>query len=71
MMWTHAPGRSRLHRISNVLDDSVLHDLATNDVYWDKLAEITSLGSHDIADLSGTQDYPVVVRGVLVQPLGD
>ncbi|MCV7025518.1 endonuclease [Mycolicibacterium novocastrense] len=71
MMWTHAPGRSRLHRISNVLDDSVLHDLATNDVYWDKVAEITSLGSHDIADLSGTQDYPVVVRGVLVQPLGD
>jgi replicative DNA helicase len=58
-MWTHAPGRKRLHRIAKVFDDGNLHDLATNDVFWDKIVEITSIGMHDVYDgtVSGTHNF--------------
>ena len=49
-MWTHTPGRKRLHRIAKAFDDRELHDLATNDVFWDKIVEITSIGEHDVYD---------------------
>ena len=49
-MWTHSPGRARLHRISTVFDDHELHDLATNDVFWDRIVEIVGIGEHDVYD---------------------
>jgi replicative DNA helicase len=48
--WTHAPGRKRLHRIARVVDDQGLHDLATSDVFWDRIVEITSIGEQDVYD---------------------
>src|SRR6185295_17761308 len=58
-MWTHAPGRKRRHRIARVFDDCNLHDLTTNDVFWDKIVEITSIGEHDVYDgtVSGTHNF--------------
>jgi replicative DNA helicase len=58
-MWTHAPGRKRLHRIAKVFDDGNLHDLTTNDVFWDKIVEVTSIGKHDVYDgtVSGTHNF--------------
>ncbi len=58
-MWTHAPGRARLHRIAATFDDRELHDLATNDVLWDRIVEITSIGHHDVYDgtVSGTHNF--------------
>jgi replicative DNA helicase len=58
-MWTHAPGRVRLHRIARLLHDRELHDLTTNDVLWDKVVEITSIGEHDVYDgtVSGTHNF--------------
>ena len=58
-MWRHAPGRKRLHRAAVVLDDSELHDLAKNDVLWDRIVEITSLGEHDVYDgtVTGTHNF--------------
>jgi replicative DNA helicase len=52
-MWTHAPGRKRLHRIAK------MHDLATNDVLWDKIVEIESIGAQDVYDgtVSGTHNF--------------
>ncbi|KUI05297.1 hypothetical protein AU189_02640 [Mycolicibacterium acapulense] len=69
-MWTHAPGRSRLHRISHILDDQVMHDLATNDLYWDKVTSVVSLGIRGTPEFSETQRRPVVMQGVLLQPAG-
>ena len=66
-MWTHAPGRSRLHRISAILEDPALHDLTTNDVYWDKVVGIVSLGHREVCGLAEAQDLPVVVHGVVVR----
>ncbi len=58
-MWTHAPGRSRLHRIAATFDDRDLHDLATNDAFWDRIVEIKSIGEHDVYDgtVSGTHNF--------------
>ncbi len=57
--WTHAPGRARLHRIAATFGDGELHDLATNDVFWDKVVEITSIGEQDVYDgtVSGTHNF--------------
>ncbi|MDV3123434.1 replicative DNA helicase [Mycobacterium sp. 21AC1] len=60
------PGRDRLHRVASVLEDRELHDLATNDVFWDKVVEITSTGEHDVYD--GTVPGPsnFVAQGISV-----
>src|SRR5206468_9493056 len=49
----------RLHRIAKVFDDGNLHDLTTNDVFWDKIVEITSIGKHDVYDgsVNGTHNF--------------
>jgi replicative DNA helicase len=58
-MWRHSPSRSRLHRTAIVLDDGDIHALATTDVYWDAIVEITSLGDQDVYDgtVSGTHNF--------------
>jgi replicative DNA helicase len=58
-LWTRAPGRKRLHRIAQIFDDRVLHDLTTNDVFWDRIVEITSIGEQDVYDgtVSGTHNF--------------
>ena len=63
-MWKHAPSRSRLHRAAALLEDEAIHDLATNDVFWDQIVEITSMGEHDVYDgtVSGTHNF--VANGI-------
>lgn len=63
-MWKRAPSRSRLHRAAALLDDTELHDLATNDVFWDEIVEITSIGEHDVYDgtVPGTHNF--VAQGI-------
>lgn len=58
-MWKHAPSRSRLHRAASVLEDRDIHALATSDVYWDAIVEITSIGEHDVYDgtVDGTHNF--------------
>jgi replicative DNA helicase len=66
-MWTHAPGRHRLHRLSIALTDSVLHDLATSDLYWDHVVEIAKLGHREVCALSESEQCPVVSHGALIR----
>jgi replicative DNA helicase len=63
-MWKHAPSRARLHRAAALLDDVVIHDLATNDIFWDQIVEVTSIGEHDVYDgtVSGTHNF--VANGI-------
>jgi replicative DNA helicase len=58
-LWKHAPSRGRLHRAAALLEDRKIHALATNDVFWDQIAEITSLGEMDVYDgtVSGTHNF--------------
>ncbi|MGF0317988.1 replicative DNA helicase [Nocardia fluminea] len=63
-MWKRSPSRSRLARVAAVLDDADIEMLATNDVFWDKIVEITSLGEQDVYDgtVPGTHNF--VAQGI-------
>lgn len=65
-MWKHSPSRSRLARVAQILDDSDIEMLATNDVYWDRIVEVTSIGEQDVFDgtVPGTHNF--VADGVSV-----
>lgn len=63
-MWKSAPGRKRLHRAAALLKDAELHDLATNDVHWDSIVEVESIGMQDVYDgtVPGTNCF--VAQGI-------
>ncbi|MFT4088602.1 MAG: replicative DNA helicase [Gordonia sp. (in: high G+C Gram-positive bacteria)] len=65
-MWKHSPSRGRLARVAQVLDDADIEMLATNDVFWDKIVEVESLGEQDVFDgtVPGTHNF--VANGVSV-----
>lgn len=65
-MWKHAPSRGRLHRAAALFEDRELHDPATNDVFWDRVVEITSIGYQDVYDgtVPGTSNF--VAQGISV-----
>jgi replicative DNA helicase len=65
-MWKHAPSRSRLARAAAVLHDAELDMLATNDVFWDKIVEVESLGDQTVFDATvpGTENF--VADGVIL-----
>ena len=58
-MWKHAPSRSRLHRVAAVLEDREIHDLVVNDVFWDTIVDVVSIGEHDVFDgtVDGTHNF--------------
>lgn len=64
-VWNHAPSRGRLHNIAIVLEDRYLHDLATNDVFWDEIVEITSIGRQDVYDVVVDGGDNVIAQGVV------
>jgi replicative DNA helicase len=65
-MWKHAPSRTRLHRAAALLEDRDVHVLATSDVFWDQIVELTSLGEMDVYDgtVDGTHNF--VANGINV-----
>jgi replicative DNA helicase len=65
-MWKHAPSRSGLARVAEVLHDAELDMLATNDMFWDKIVEVVSLGDQEVFDATvpGTENF--VADGVVL-----
>ena len=65
-MWKHSPSRARLARVAAVLDDADIEMLATNDVFWDQIVEITGLGEQDVYDgtVPGTHNF--IAQGIAV-----
>lgn len=63
-MWKHSPSRGRLHRAAAILQDRNLHDLATNDVFWDEIVEITNIGHQDVYDLVVGGADNIIVQGI-------
>ena len=51
--------RARCERIALATGDVWLHDLATSDVLWDRIVEITSLGEQEVFDatIEGTHNF--------------
>ncbi|MBO0808617.1 MAG: replicative DNA helicase, partial [Actinobacteria bacterium] len=65
-LWKHAPARERLARIATVLDDAQLEMLATNDVFWDEVASVESLGEQPVYDATVQGTHNFVANGINV-----
>jgi replicative DNA helicase len=59
-----APGRSRLHSVAAMLGDREIRALATSDVFWDKIVEISSIGEHDVYDGTVPDVNNFVAQGI-------
>ncbi len=58
------PSRSRVGRIAEVLEDAELKMLATNDVYWDTIASIESMGSQPVYDATVLGTHNFIANGI-------
>jgi replicative DNA helicase len=63
-MWKHAPSRDRLARVAAVLDDAELEMVATNDVFWDEVSSVESLGEQPVYDATVLGTHNFVANGI-------
>lgn len=64
--WKHAPSRSALASIATVLDDAGLDLMATNDVFWDEVVDIESLGAQPVFDATVPGQHNFVANGIIL-----
>jgi replicative DNA helicase len=50
--FSYAPSRPAVARYAEVLDDSWLRNVATNDVFWDRVVSVEAAGEEDVYDLT-------------------
>jgi replicative DNA helicase len=65
-LWKHAPSRDRLARVATVLDDAELEMVATNDVFWDEISSVESLGEQPVFDATVLGTHNFVANGICV-----
>jgi replicative DNA helicase len=63
-LWKRAPSRSRLARVAAVLDDADLDLYATNDVFWDEVEAIESLGEQEVYDATVLTWHNFIANGI-------
>jgi replicative DNA helicase len=59
-----APSRQRLGAVARILDDAELEMLATNDVFWDEVASIESIGVQEVYDATVLGTHNFVADGI-------
>ncbi|MFI7025852.1 replicative DNA helicase [Micromonospora sp. NPDC049900] len=63
-LWKRAPSRSRLANIARVLDAADLDLHATNDVFWDEVVSIESIGEQDVFDATVLGTHNFIANGI-------
>ena len=63
-LWKHAPSRQRLARVAAILEDADLEMVATNDVFWDEVASIVSLGEQHVYDATVLGSHNFIANGI-------
>jgi hypothetical protein len=58
--------RDRLHKAAVILNDRTLHDLTNDDVFWDKIVGITSIGECEVYEITMAEVNNVVAQGISV-----
>ena len=64
--WKHAPSRERLAEVARVLDDADLEMAATNDVFWDEIGSVESLGEQPVYDATVVGTHNFIANGISV-----
>jgi replicative DNA helicase len=60
----YAPSRERLARVATVLDEADLEMVATNDVFWDEVASVDSIGEQTVYDATVPGTHNFVANGI-------
>jgi replicative DNA helicase len=63
-LWKRAPSRERLGRVATVLGSAELELLCTNDVFWDEIVDIESIGEQDVYDATVLGLHNFVANGI-------
>jgi replicative DNA helicase len=63
---TRGVSRPRLKRIADVLGDSELANLATSDIYWDRIESIRYIGYRQVYDLTIPEHHNFVAEDIVV-----
>jgi len=63
---THSPSPTRLARVAALLDDADVEMLASNDVWWDTVASVDSIGERDVYDATVLGTHNFVADGIAV-----
>ncbi|WP_330468530.1 replicative DNA helicase [Micromonospora zamorensis] len=63
-LWKHAPSRSRLAAIATVLDAADLDLHATNDIFWDSIVTIDSIGEQEVFDATVLGTHNFIANGI-------
>jgi replicative DNA helicase len=58
------PSRSRLRRIAEVLGDAQLEMMATNDIFWDTVSSIESVGLKPVYDATILGTHNFIANGI-------
>jgi replicative DNA helicase len=61
-----SPSRNRLHRTADVLRDAELKMLSTNDVYWDEIKSVESIGVQAVYDATVPENHNFTANGISV-----
>ena len=63
-MSKHAPSRARLGAVAAILDDAEFEMMATNDVFWDEIASVESIGEQPVYDATVVGSHNFVANGI-------
>lgn len=63
----HSVSRNRLERIAEILESAELELHATNDVFWDEVVSIESLGERDVFDATVMGVHNFVANGITIK----
>jgi replicative DNA helicase len=66
-LYKHAPSRSRLARVADVVDDGVLRALASSDVFWDRVVGIDARGSQLVFDATVESTHNFIANGIVAE----
>jgi replicative DNA helicase len=66
-LYKHAPSRSRLARVAEVVDDNVLRTLASSDVFWDRVVGVDARGSQLVFDATVETTHNFIANGIVVE----
>ena len=61
-----SPTRTRIGRIAQVLNDAQLEMLATNDVFWDTISSVESIGHQPVYDATVLETHNFVANGITI-----
>jgi replicative DNA helicase len=60
----NCPSRARIERMAAILDDPQLAMMAANDIFWDTVAEIESVGNQPVFDATVLETHNFISNGI-------